>query len=107
MRLLKRLHTIGLAMFVWSPNSKKSQIKHWLHRVCVYWGVHTQAASRYILQCSCRMNSMKRVGRALLLTCRSVNLTIRVTITVEMSHVSGGQRGAERSEAWVVHIGII
>ena len=62
-RLLKRLHTIGLAMFVWSPNPKKSQMKHWLHRVCVSWGVHTQAASRcrYILQCSCRM---KLVGRA-------------------------------------------
>ncbi len=63
MRLLKRLHTIGLSMFVWSPNSKKSQMKHWLHRVCVSWGVHTQTASRYryILQCSCRM---KLVGRA-------------------------------------------
>ena len=43
LRLLKRLHTIGLAMFVWTPNSKKSQMKHTGYIVCVSW-VHTQAA---------------------------------------------------------------
>ena len=40
MRLLKRLHTIGLAMLVWTPNSKKVK-QRWLHDLhrdeCVSW----------------------------------------------------------------------
>ena len=36
-RLLKRLHTIGLAMLVWTPNSKKVK-QHWLLRECESWG---------------------------------------------------------------------
>jgi len=49
-RLLKRLHTIGLAMFVWTPNSNKSQMKH----------------TGYIVSCVCKLGRAHSGGEPLL-----------------------------------------